>query len=151
MARPTSRDVVSGAVLIGIGAAAVALVSDLPVGSATRMGPAYLPMLLGGLLVLFGAAILAAGLRSSGARPSGAPAGGLPWRPLVLVPAGLAAFGAALDALGFVAAAALLLLSAALADRSRRWPEVATGGAGLILLSLAVFRYGLGLPFKVWP
>ena len=49
--------------LIAIGAAAMFIARNYPFGTALRMGPGYFPMLLGGLLILFGLAILASGLR----------------------------------------------------------------------------------------
>ena len=49
--------------LIAIGAVAMFIARNYPFGTALRMGPGYFPMVLGGLLILFGLAILASGLR----------------------------------------------------------------------------------------
>ena len=57
-----NKDVWAGLMLICIGAAAMFFARNYPFGTALRMGPGYFPMLLGGLLILFGLYILASGL-----------------------------------------------------------------------------------------
>ena len=49
--------------LIAIGAAAIFVARNYPFGTALRMGPGYFPVVLGGLLIVFGLAVLAIGLR----------------------------------------------------------------------------------------
>ena len=49
-----NKDVWAGLMLIAIGAAAMFFARNYPFGTALRMGPGYFPMLLGGLLILFG-------------------------------------------------------------------------------------------------
>ena len=49
-----NKDVWAGLMLIGIGAAAIVLARDYPFGTALRMGPGYFPIVLGGLLIVFG-------------------------------------------------------------------------------------------------
>ena len=58
-----NKDVWAGLMLIVIGAAAIFVARSYPFGTALRMGPGYFPVMLGALLILFGVAILAVGLR----------------------------------------------------------------------------------------
>jgi hypothetical protein len=44
----------SGVIFVGIGAIALTIARDYPMGSALRMGPGYFPNVLGGILILFG-------------------------------------------------------------------------------------------------
>src|SRR5438132_234484 len=60
-----NRDVWAGAMLIVTGAASVIIARDYAFGTSLRMGPGYFPWVWGGLLVLFGLYLVAAGLRSN--------------------------------------------------------------------------------------
>ena len=94
-----NRDFWAGVFLIAIGAAAMLMARDYAFGTALRMGPGYFPNVLGGMLILFGIYLVAAGLHR------GEPIAG-PWslRALVVVPASLALFGALVDRAGFIPA-----------------------------------------------
>src|SRR4051794_1510715 len=50
------KDFWAGLMFVGFGAAFVIIARDYPMGEALRMGPAYFPTMLGGLLVLLGMA-----------------------------------------------------------------------------------------------
>ena len=54
------KDFGAGLVYVVFGVAAVWIGRDYPFGTGARMGPGYFPSVLGGLLVLFGLAGLAA-------------------------------------------------------------------------------------------
>ena len=58
-----NKDIWSGLMLIAIGAAAILVARNYPFGTALRMGPGFFPVVLGGLLIVFGLTILAIGLR----------------------------------------------------------------------------------------
>ena len=58
-----NKDIWSGLMLIVIGAAAILVARNYPFGTALRMGPGFFPVMLGGLLIVFGLTILAIGLR----------------------------------------------------------------------------------------
>jgi hypothetical protein len=140
------RNIWAGLALLFIGVAAIVLVLELPMGRLVRMGPAYLPSVLGGLLALLGAVLIMQGVRSDGP-----PVGTLPWRPLLLVPAALAVFGLGMRHLGLVPAAFLLVAAATLAGHKSRWGEAALSAVVLSALCAGVFRYALNLPIRLWP
>jgi hypothetical protein len=138
------KDVWAGLLLIVIGATAMVIARNYPFGSALRMGPGYLPMVLGGLLILFGLAILGSGL----ARHERIEGGWAP-RALIVLPLSLALFGLLVDRAGFVPAMLVLIFGSALASREFRFIEVLLFSVGLTALAVAVFVWALGLPYPL--
>lgn len=139
-----NKDVWAGLLLIVIGAGAILVARDYPFGTALRMGPGYFPVMLGALLILFGVAILAAGLRR-GERISGS------WslRALVVLPLSLVLFGLLMQHAGFVPAMLVLIFGAAAAGSEFRFMEVLLFALALTALAVAVFVWGLGLPYPL--
>jgi hypothetical protein len=138
------KDVWAGLLLIVIGAAAMIMARNYPFGSALRMGPGYLPIVLGALLILFGLAILASGL-AGGEKIEGT----WPLRALVMLPLSLVLFGLLVDRAGFVPAMLVLIFGSAAASREFRFVEVLLFAAGLTALAVAVFVWALGLPYPL--
>jgi hypothetical protein len=138
------KDLWAGLLLIALGAAAVFMARDYPFGTALRMGPGYLPIVLGALLILFGIAILATGL-ASGAKIEGS------WslRALIVLPLSLALFGALVDRAGFVPAMMVLVFGSAAATDEFRWLEALLLSTGLTALGVVVFVWALGLPYPL--
>jgi hypothetical protein len=139
-----NKDVWAGLLLIAVGAGAILVARDYPFGTALRMGPGYFPVMLGALLILFGVAILAVGLRR-GERISGA------WslRALVVLPLSLVLFGLLMQHAGFVPAMLVLVFGAAAAGTEFRFMEILLFALGLTALAVAVFVWGLGLPYPL--
>ena len=139
-----NKDVWAGLLLIAVGAAAIVVARDYSFGTALRMGPGYFPVMLGALLILFGLAILAAGLRR-GERIAGS------WslRALVVLPLSLILFGLLMTHAGFVPAMLVLILGSAAAGGEFRLVEVLLFALALTALSVVVFVWGLGLPYPL--
>ncbi len=140
----TRKDIWAGALLIAIGAAAMLIARDYPFGTALRMGPGYFPMLLGGLLILFGLAILASGLREGDKI-----AGSWSLRALVILPLSLVLFGLLIDRAGFIPAMLVLIFGSATASSEFRFLEVLLFSIGLTALCVVVFVFALGLPYPL--
>jgi hypothetical protein len=140
------NDLAAGAIFMALGLAFGAeSILSLPIGSALRMGPGYFPLLLSGLLVLAGAAIV---LRSIGQTP---PAGRLfPWRGLVVLLPAPIVFGATVRGLGLVGATALVVLLSAFASRRVSPGFAVVLAVSLTLFCVAIFHYGLGLPIRLF-
>jgi hypothetical protein len=140
-----SKDVWAGLLLIVVGGLALAFARDYPLGTAMRMGPGYFPMALGALLVALGGYILAKGLRGGEAIEAG-------WSPraLIVLPLALVLFGALMDRAGFVPALAVLVLGSAAAGGEFRLVEIVALTIVLTGLSVAVFVWGLGLPYPLF-
>lgn len=115
-------------------------------GSAIRMGPGYFPTVIGALVALLGLALTLSALRIPGPRVPR-----LHLRPMLLILAAGVAFGYLLKPLGLVLATAVLIVVSALGGHEFRWREALALAAVLVLFSIGVFVYGLGLPFPLWP
>jgi hypothetical protein len=142
----SQRDFFAGLIFLAFGIVAAVVARDYPIGSAVRMGPGYFPFVLGCILAVLGLAVTTRGLLRHGP-----PLERTYWRPLSLVLLAVAAFAASVESLGIATATALMVaIGAAASPESRRY-ETFLLVAVLVLFTLAVFVYGLKLPFKVWP
>jgi hypothetical protein len=139
-----NKDVWAGLLLIVIGAAAILIARDYPFGTALRMGPGFFPIMLGGLLIVFGLAILAVGLRRGESM-----AGSWSPRALIILPLSLVLFGVLMEYAGFVPAMLVLIFGSATASTEFRFVEVLLFSLGLTALSAAVFVWALGLPYPL--
>ena len=139
-----NKDVWAGLMLICIGLAAMFFARNYPFGTALRMGPGYFPMLLGGLLILFGLGILASGLR----RPEKIVGSWSP-RALVILPLSLVLFGVLMERGGFIPAMIVLIFGSATASTEFKFVEVLLFSLGLTALCVAVFVWALGLPYPL--
>ncbi len=139
-----SKDFWAGVMLIAVGIAAVLISRDYPFGTASRMGPGYFPSVLGGILALFGLLLLARGLRG-GEKV----AGGWSLRALIILPASFVLFGALMDRAGFVPALSVVIFGSALAGSEFRFGEVALLTLVLTALCVAIFSFGLQMPYPL--
>jgi hypothetical protein len=142
----SSKDLFAGLLFIVFGAVVVKVAVKYRIGTAARMGPGYLPIVLGGLLILLGIVIAARALWMSG---DTAEAWGL--RPLLLVIGAVLAFGFLVDWVGLVLTIPVLVVISRLAGSEFHVFEVFLLCLVLVLLALGIFVYGLNLPFKIWP
>ena len=141
-----STDLLSGVLFLALGAFAMIYGSRYGLGTAARMGPGYYPLLASSGLIVMGLVLVVRSvLRTTEA------VGEINVRPLVLVLAGTLAFGLLMDRIGFIVASAVLVIAARLGERGFKPVEVAILVLGLIAFTLAIFRYGLGMPLKLWP
>lgn len=113
-------------------------------GTAGRMGPAYFPSVLGGLLALVGAASL---LRSFFRQ--GEPIGRLYWRELTLVLVAVLLFGFLVRNAGLVPAAFLLILISSYASQKFNLAKSLALAVGGALFAVALFVKLLGLPMPI--
>jgi hypothetical protein len=130
--------------LMGIGAAAMFFARNYRLGSATKMGPGFFPTLLGGILIAFGIAIVAVGLRR-GEKIQGR----LSLRALFLLPLSLILFGILMELAGFIPAMGSVVFVAAASGREFKWGEVLLLTVLLTGASAALFIWGLGLPYPL--
>jgi hypothetical protein len=139
-----NKDFWAGMMLIGIGATAMFIARNYRFGSALRMGSGFFPMILGGILVLFGVAIMITGLvRNEKIRER------LSVRALILLPAALILFGILMKVAGFIPALAVLVFCSAAAGSEFKLREVLLLTAVLTVLSVALFIWGLDLPYTL--
>ena len=140
-----NRDFLAGLLFVAIGAGGFGIALSYPFGSVQQMGPGFFPRVLGGILVGFGIVTLVRGLRS------GEPVqGGWGWFPLAMLTASLVAFGWLMEHVGVVPSLVVLVFCSAYAGREFRWGEVAVLTVAMTLLAVAIFIWGLGLPYELF-
>jgi hypothetical protein len=140
----SNKDLWAGLMLIAIGAGTMFAARNYPFGTALRMGPGYFPVILGGLLLVFGLYLLGSGLRSGEPIESA-------WslRALVILPLSLVLFGVLMERAGFIAALVVLIFGSATASTQFRFAEVLVFSVGLTALAVIVFVWALGLPYPL--
>ncbi len=142
------KDFWSGVMFLVLGLAFAGLAQRYDLGTAQRMGPAYFPTVLGGLLAVLGLIILVKGLAR--AEP-GSDVERFHFGPLAVVLGAVTLFGLLLRPAGLVAALLVLIGVSAYASHEFRAREVIPLAAFLVVLVLAVFIWGLGMVVPVWP
>lgn len=140
------KDFWSGLIFVALGTGFILLAQQYRLGTLHRMGPGMFPTLVGGLLAALGAVIALRSLVLSGE-----PVPRLHLRPLAVSVLAITLFGVTLQWLGLVAAIAVLVLVGGLAARDTRPLESAALAAVMILFSVGVFVWLLGLPLRLWP
>jgi putative tricarboxylic transport membrane protein len=140
------KDFCSGLIFVAIGAAFVALAQLYRLGTLDRMGPGMFPTLMGCALALLGVAVV---LRSLVV--VGEPLPDFQARPLVVSLLAIVLFGVALQWLGLVAAIVALVLVGGYAAREARLRENIVLAAVMVLFSVGIFVWLLGLPLPLWP
>lgn len=120
--------------------------TGLAMGTAARMGPAYMPRVLCGLMLLVALVLFMRSFRIFDEESLT-----LSMRPMLVIPAAIAVFALALHPLGLVITVMLTVIVASFSDPDSRPLEVVLAAAFLSVLSVAVFAYGLGLNFPIWP
>ena len=121
-------------------------VANYQMGTAVRMGPAYFPAVLGGLLAVLGLLVLIESLAVEGP-----PVPTMHFRPLILISAGCVIYGYLMKPAGLIIATAALVYISALGGHEFKWREVTLLYVVLIIFSILVFVKGLTLPFPICP
>jgi hypothetical protein len=139
-----NKDFWAGMMFFGTGAGAMIVARHYPFGTTLNMGPGYFPMVLGGILIVFGAFIMLRGLRKNEKMQ------GL-WslRALVMLPLSVVVFGILMNLAGFIPALAALVFLSAASGREFKVKEVLFLTLFLSVLSVGIFIWGLGLPYHL--
>ena len=141
-----SKEFWSGLMFIGFGLGFVIIARDYTLGTAARMGPAYFPTVLGGVLILLGVSLVVRSLRYAGAA-----LGGLGIRPVIVVTSGVVIFALTLEHLGLIGASGLLIFICSAAGPDFSFLRTLILWSILLGFSILVFHYGLGLPIPITP
>jgi len=139
-----NRDFFAGMLYILLGALGMWIARDYPFGSALRMGPGYFPTVLGGMMIAFGVAVLMMGVKNNEKIK-----GNWSIRAMIVLPLSAVAFGILMEEAGFIPALAVLIPAAAASGREFKWLEVLLLTVGLIVISMCIFIWGLGLPYPI--
>lgn len=138
------KDFWTGVLYIFFGASAMYIARDYNMGTASRMGPAYFPTILGALLTAIGAIAM---IRSFVA--AGAPLGRFAIKGLALVTVSVVLFGFLVRQAGLIIALPLLVIIGAYGSARFRWRSALITAAGLTIFCALVFVQGLGIPMPI--
>jgi putative tricarboxylic transport membrane protein len=122
------------------------LIGGYQMGSSVRMGPAYFPVVLGGMLAALGLIVLLDSIVEEGPEVAT-----FHFRPLIFIAISSLAFAYLLKPLGLVLASIVLIFISAYGGHEFKWKEVAIMSVVLAVFSVLVFVKGLALPFPVCP
>ena len=114
-------------------------------GTAARMGPAYFPTILGGILALIG---LAATVRSLFRQ--GEAIGKFAVRELIIILSAILSFGFLVRGAGLVVAAVVLVMLSCYANPKFRWGPSLLLAIGLTVFCVLVFVKLLGVPLPIF-
>jgi hypothetical protein len=140
------KDFWSGVMFCAFATVALLAARGYSLGSAGKMGPGYFPLLLAALLALLGAILIGRSVILSGE-----PVTRFHGLPLAVIASAICLFGVFIEPLGLVASLALLTVMSAWAGAQFRLAEALALAAALIVFSVGVFVYALGLPLNLWP
>jgi hypothetical protein len=138
----------AGLMFIAFGAFFSGFGTEYKFGAAAQMGPGYFPTVLGMILMGVGA-LLALTSLSLKATPS--TVARFDWYMLAHVLGAVVLFGALLTLLGLYIALFVMLMVASHASHEFKWKGGLITTVLLILLSSAIFVWGLELQFPLWP
>ena len=151
------RDFNAGLMFLGIGLFFGVYSMDYSLGTATRMGPGYFPLLLGVLLAILGGITMFYSLVIE--TPNGDKVGSFAWRPIGFILGSNLAFGILLGGLpsiklpsmGLIAAIYALTLIASKAGTEFKLRDVLLLATILAVGSYLAFIVLLKLQMPVWP
>jgi hypothetical protein len=138
-------DLWAGLLFAGVGALSLWVGADYSMGVASRIGPGYLPRLLGILLLAIGVFLAVRSRWTSDTVDTE-----IAWRPAGLVLASVAAFALTFEATGLVPAILVAVAIANYAMPENRWLTALVLGALLAFFTWALFVKALSLPLPVW-
>lgn len=142
----SSQDFATGLLFILIGIGAMWIGADYAMGTAQRPGTGVLPRILAWCLVGCGGLLWVKALITDGPGLSG-----WAWRPLILITLAAVVFALLIDRVGLVVTMIVSLTIAALGTPQTRWLEYTGFLIFMIVVAVALFVYGLGMPIRVLP
>lgn len=138
------NDIIGGALMIAGGAWFSLYAMNYNLGTLRRMGPAYFPLGIGMLVVLFGLLLLLPALRRPGNFPRPE------WRPFLAICTAVLVFALTVERLGLVPATLVLTASAAWAELRPNLRVTAILAVALSAIAVIVFTQGLGIPIPAF-
>jgi hypothetical protein len=145
----SQRDFWSGLMFLVVGVVFAIGATNYSLGASARPGPGYFPLLLSIIMAILGAIVLFKSLTIE--TEGGDPIGEVAWRPLLVIVAAIAVFGATISHLGMVISVPILIFISSFAGDEFKWKGVLVNAIVLTLFSWLVFIWGLKLTIPMWP
>lgn len=142
--KPNKHETIAGLVWVVLGLAAIFVARGYAFGTITRMGPGFVPVMLGILLVVFGLFAAWQGRTLPGVSLN------LRLRPFAYIIVGIVVWVLLVDWAGFVPATVALILISAQSERGMKWTEAALLAAGISLVGYLIFIRGIGIPIAAF-
>jgi putative tricarboxylic transport membrane protein len=140
-----SADLCSGLLFAALGAAILWVGADYSLGVPSRIGPGYVPRLLGILLAAVGLFLIVRARWTTEVIDTA-----VAWRPLVLISVATVAFAVVFEVTGLVPAILASVAIANFATPENRWITAVVLGPVLAFFAWLLFVKGLSLPLPVW-
>ncbi len=140
-----NRDALAGLLFIALGLVGFLVALSYDFGNLSDMGPGFFPRVLSVILVGFGVVTLFKGLRFKVQIEEG-----WNWLALSLLMGALVGFGWTMERFGLLPALVILIFVSALAGREFKFTETLILIAVLSLMAVAIFIWGLGLPYSLF-
>ncbi|MGV3575871.1 MAG: tripartite tricarboxylate transporter TctB family protein [Devosia sp.] len=141
LAKFSLRDLLAGGIFVLAGAYFALEALNYEVGTPFRMGPGFMPLLLGAVLALLGLGVAASGWEKPDREKPLPPS----WRGIALIVGVVIFFGATIRGLGFVPVVFIGAFASAMASRLNSPLFAALLATGLTVLCTAIFVIGLGM------
>jgi hypothetical protein len=146
MNKPISQDLAGGLLLVVIGLLGLVLISDLPMGSMFRIGPAFLPTIVSSMIVAIGAFLTIRSLLT--VTPS---IQSKKLRPVMMVLLAFTVFGLLIETAGLVISSVVLIVLGAYAAEKFGWKHSLMLAIVLTTFAVLLFSVILRLSIQVWP
>lgn len=148
-----AKDFWSGVLFAAVGLFFIVTVQELRLGTAARMGPAYFPTILGGLLTLLGLLLVVRGFLPRIALTTADAHRVEPfhWRILTLILGSVLVFSFLLNTCGVLLAVGAMIFISACAEKKVHWKETLAVVVVLDAIVWVTFVYGIGMQIPVWP
>ena len=148
MAIRNKRDFWSGVMFIVTGVMFMVLSQQYQMGTAAKMGPAYFPTVLGGLMAFLGLLLAIPSVRARAPETHIEP---FKFKVILTILAAVAGYAIALPTLGFIVALFLLVIVSSFASHEFSWKATLISAVVLLIGSWLVFVKGLELQFPFLP
>ena len=136
----------AGLLFVVVGVAGLWIGADYPMGTAQRPGTGVLPYILSWCLIGSGALLWLKAVLVEGPGLTG-----WAWRPVIMITLATIAFALLVDRYGLVAAMLGSMTLAALGTPETRWGEYTLFALLMLVIGVAMFIWGLGMPIQVLP
>ncbi|SDT11478.1 tripartite tricarboxylate transporter TctB family protein [Bradyrhizobium canariense] len=143
------KDHYAGGLIALIGLGTIAQASRYDLGTAEMMGSGFFPIILGGVLLAVGVLIFVSAGSAAANQHEPEDIGAPEWRGWVCIIAGMSLFIFLAERYGLLPATFACVFVSALGDKNSSFKSASVLAAGMSVLGIALFSYGLKIPLPV--